>query len=123
MKVVYNASFGGYGLSREAKLRLVELGHVVPHPENDIHWTMGISSANGVVANNVAENDDSFMKIARHDSRLVQVVEELGPRASDASARLLVDEIQGTRYRIDEYDGRESVETPSSYEFVDGGAQ
>lgn len=94
MKVVYNACYGGFTLSSEAIVKLKELG--------------------------VQGLDDSgyFMDsvLARHDPRLVQVVEELGDKASGRCAKLRATEISGNRYRIDEYDGRESVVEPEQAE-------
>lgn len=48
-------------------------------------------------------------RLVRHDPILVQVVEELDEEASGYCAHLKVAEIQGNRYRIDEYDGWESI--------------
>jgi hypothetical protein len=49
---------------------------------------------------------------------LVQVVEELGDKANGRCAKLRIAEVPaGTLYRIDEYDGFESVETKDSYEW------
>ena len=53
----------------------------------------------------------------RHDPALVQVVEELKDKANGMCAKLRIDEVSGP-YRIDEYDGYESVETPGSYDWI-----
>lgn len=46
----------------------------------------------------------------RHDSKLVQVVEELGEAADGMCAELAVIEIpDGVEYEIEEYDGMESI--------------
>jgi len=84
-KVVYNACFGGFGLSDEAEARYAEL----------------------------SGSDGGYQ--SRHDPILVRVVEELGEAAS---GNLRIAEIEGSIYRIDEYDGSESVETPDSYDWV-----
>ena len=55
--------------------------------------------------------------VDRHDPILVQVVEELGDKANGMCAQLAIEEVSGS-YRIDEYDGFESVETPESYEWI-----
>lgn len=56
--------------------------------------------------------------IERDDPVLVQVVEELGAGASGRHARLGIAELPaGTLYRIDEYDGMESVMTQDDYEW------
>jgi hypothetical protein len=50
--------------------------------------------------------------IDRTDPVLVEVVEELGEKANGFAANLEVIDIpKGTLYRIDEYDGLESIET------------
>ena len=54
----------------------------------------------------------------RHDKDLVAVVEELGKEASGSCADLVIAEIPGNIYRIDEYDGYESIETPDSMEWI-----
>lgn len=54
--------------------------------------------------------------IERADPVLVQVVEELGQEASGQFAELRITEIPtGTKYRIDEYDGKECVMTIDDY--------
>ena len=93
-KVVYNACFGGFGLSTKAIARLTELG-VVHESEYDYSYHM-----------------------ARHDPLLVQVVEELGDEASAKYAKLRIAEITSPLYQIDEYDGSESVMTPEDMSWV-----
>lgn len=88
-KVVYNACYGGFGLSKEAIQYL-----------KDKH---GLNS------------NEEF---ERHDKRLVDVVEVLGDKASGFCAKLAIAEIDSPMYRIDEYDGFESVETPETYNWV-----
>jgi hypothetical protein len=54
----------------------------------------------------------------RTDPILVQVVEELGDEASGDCAELCIHELdRGTRYRIQEYDGSEWVETEYDIEW------
>ena len=55
--------------------------------------------------------------VSRHDPVLVQVVEELGDKANGMCAKLAIAQVSGP-YRIDEYDGFESVETPGSYDWI-----
>jgi len=88
-KIVYNACYGGYGLSEAAILRYAE-----------ITGAMGFS----------------VYGIERTDPALVQVVEELGEAANGMSAALRIAELPaGTLYRIDEYDGSETVMTQDDY--------
>ena len=58
----------------------------------------------------------SDRNIDRDDPALVQVVEELGNGANGKYADLSIAELAaGTLYRIDEYDGMESVMTQDDY--------
>lgn len=86
-EVVYNACYGGFGLSEKAKTLYIKLSKTDP---------------------------DSFYDgdIPRHDPVLVKIVKKLKERANGRFAELKVAEIKGNLYRIDEYDGYESVETP-----------
>jgi len=89
-KIVYNACFGGFGLSDKAVERYREL--------------------TGQVADR--------WNINRADPALVQVVEELDDEANTRFSDLrIVDIPAGTKYRIDEYDGNESVCTIDDYEW------
>jgi hypothetical protein len=58
-----------------------------------------------------------YRDVDRHDPALVQVVEELGKKAGGNYAELAIAEVYGP-YRIDEYDGYESVETADSYDWI-----
>lgn len=136
-KIVHNACFGGFGLSETAIQRYAELAGLKLYPEEDnpwekIYWT--IPQEERVKrprdwAEASPEERDAYDKcytnnaihprnFTRTDPILVQVVEELGPRANGPHANLQIAEVpSGSRYRIDEYDGSESVETPESYEW------
>ena len=114
-KVVYNACFGGFNISREAVLKGRELsdnpkwgGKISgddDYPINDPFWSRG---------DYVIGDDD----IPRHDKILVQVVEALGDKASGFCAKLRICEIEGRQYRIDEYDGNETVVKPLDQSWV-----
>tara|TARA_R100001480_G_scaffold28471_3_gene38873 strand:+ start:107 stop:403 length:297 start_codon:yes stop_codon:yes gene_type:complete len=55
----------------------------------------------------------------RHDPILIKAIEEIGTeRASKSHTELLVTEIDGNQYVITEYDGWESVATPSSTQWI-----
>lgn len=102
-KVVINSCYGGFSLSKKAMERLEELGVKDEYYEEN--------------KNNSATFDDMwYPSIKRSDPRLVQVVEELGDEASGACAKLEVVEVNG-KYRITEYDGWESIETPDDIEW------
>ncbi len=92
-KVVYSRRYGGFGLSPKAKELL---------------------AARGVVQGGYDDRP-----IERHNPHLVAVVEELGGKAASGPfAQLAIQEVGGV-YRIDEYDGYESVIEPDGYEWVD----
>ena len=60
----------------------------------------------------------SYYEIDRADPVLIQVIKELGEEAyGDFSKLEIVDLPEGTYYRIDEYDGLESVLTIDDYEW------
>ena len=89
-KIVYNTCFGGFSISTAAWERYVELGGKA---ENGYH-------------------------LERTDPILVQVVEELGENANSLFSELAIADVPaGTKYRIDEYDGNESVMTIDDYEW------
>lgn len=110
-KIVYNACFGGFSLSNEAIQRYAEIkGLVFERRTTDGRYPNTMLYLNGEYW--------SDRDIPRNDPALAQVVEELGVKADGAYASLQIEEVpDGSRYRIDEYDGSESVETPDSYEW------
>ena len=101
-KVVYNACYGGFGISRKAILRMIELGSEEAK-ENKIIVDSYFPERKG-------EYNSYMSGCCRHDPLLVQVVEELGDEANGSCAKLRIDDIGGSRYRIKEYDGKESIE-------------
>ncbi len=141
-KVVYNACYGGFGLSKEAcqrywdikgqqvwienDTRFISLGLFtvwlvapedrIPAKGGDDFYSMNIDER---VAYNQAYSKQIwyYNDVDRHDPVLVQVVEELGDKANGICAKLRIDEVDGP-YRIDEYDGNESVETAGSYNWI-----
>lgn len=87
MKVVFNASDLGLGLSWSAQRRLMELG--------------------------LSEDDIDYLH--RHDARLVQVVEEMGSKASSDGSFLKVADLNGTSYIITQSRNREFAVLPEDY--------
>ena len=95
MKVVYNCCFGGFSLSEAGVRRYLSL-RSMPHTDD----------LNGL------------RNIDRSCPFLVQTVEELGKRANGPFAALdIIDIPAGSLWRIDEYDGMESVMTVDDYEW------
>lgn len=102
VKVVVNRCHGGFALSWLATLWLANKGYdeaiyySITHPPDD-NWFCPRS-------------------LARHNVDLVAVIEELGERANGDFAKLEVQEVEGA-YRIQEYDGYESVQRPGDIDW------
>jgi hypothetical protein len=139
-KVVYNKCFGGFGLSEKALKRYAEIKGITLYPEVDpkfltitTWWTVPPEERTGIITGDwsLHSKEERISSNARHkaltiydrdidreDPALVQVIEELGDEASGQCANLKIAEIQdGVLYRIDEYDGNESVQTRDDYEW------
>lgn len=138
-KIVYNACYGGFGLSVKAVMRYAELkGIKLYHKKDsfvDLFYTVPLDEAdkirerieatysgkrNPTMRDYTELNKVCFSPsdIERDDPLLVQVVEELGEDASGNYANLQIAEVPtGSFYRIDEYDGSESVMTNSDYDW------
>lgn len=109
MKVVYNTCYGGFSLSKPAIERYLNLKGL-PFIVETSKYGLPSYTVNG---EHWCDRD-----IPRNDPALVQVVEELGKAASGAHASLAITEVKsGERWRIDEYDGSESVMTIDDYEW------
>jgi len=90
MRLVINQCFGGFDLSKAAKKRYTELSGNMPKDWDNLE---------------------------RNDKYLVQVVEELGEEASTFLSDLaVVDVMNGALYRINYYDGLETIEYKPSDE-------
>ena len=108
-KVVFNNCYGGYSLSKSAMLWLAVNGR------EEIR-TIVKKYFEAQPNNNFGYHTDEDIK--RHDPDLVRCVEALGHEADGACAQLEVRELNGNRYRIDEYDGLESVYEPEDEEYI-----
>lgn len=112
-KIAYNACYGGFALSRSAVLRAREIS-------GNPTWG-GVCIAGDVYeGGEICPSDFGHINgIARHDPVLIQVIEELGSGAGADYSDLQFHEVQtGMPYRIDEYDGNESVMTKEDYEWI-----
>lgn len=114
VKVVYNNCFGGFGLSREAILLARELSG---NPKWGDCVLKGEKYENGEKCDFEYGGTDN---ISRHDPILVKVVEKLGSKkASGMCAKLAIQELEdGSSYRVDEYDGSESIMTRDDYDWI-----
>ncbi len=135
-KIVYNACHGGFSLSHEAIMRYAEIKGITLYPHYDEMFGMTsyyLCSPEEWEQINAEEqampvSPDRFARsnalyfgardFERNDLVLVQVVEELGDKANGNHAELrIIDIPAGTLYRIDEYDGLETVSTKDDYEW------
>lgn len=136
-KVVYNACYGGFNLSREACKRYwefqgkevwIENGDfldmftvwlVPPEERVDEQKDWRSMTQNERIAFNEQYSKQTWCdrEVSRHDPILVQVVEELGEKADGMCAKLAIAEVSGP-YRIDEYDGNETVVEPDGYDWI-----
>ena len=109
-KVVYNDCYGGFSLSLEGCKMYIELLGKTPKFYSgksiwDEPWY-------------IEKPHDCYSRnIPRHDAALVLVVETLGYKANGDCADLRIREVVGP-YRIDEYDGKETVETPDRDDYI-----
>ena len=134
MKVVINNCYGGFGLSLKGYKKYLELKgkSAYFYAQSAFEWSSGytefkrvddIDSANkelfvycttndqGKVLSDYPEDTFYCRDIERNDPALVQTVEELGYEASGKFSNLVVVEIENGRYfKIDEYDGYESIQ-------------
>lgn len=139
-KVVYNACYGGFSVSEAGMRRYCEIKGIPLWVERgkyglNTYWIVApdkrIAPLDGEDFYNASmderrENSAAYSAqtiscrdFERHDPALVQVVEELGAEANGGYANLAIYELpDGARYRIDEYDGSESVMEPDDYEWT-----
>ena len=88
-KIVINLFYGGFDLSPLGKSRYLELS-----------------------------GKEFSVKVPRYDPDLVRVVEELGKAAIAKYSPLCIQEVpSGSQYRITEYDGYETLETPDTIDW------
>lgn len=133
MKLVINSCYGGFNLSPKATKRYLELKgkQAYFYKQTKYNWSDNdaefqriddVENLNelfiycttedqGKVINDFPDNTFHSRDISRNDKHLIQVVEELGAEASSKVSKLTIVEIENGRwYKIDEYDGYESIE-------------
>jgi hypothetical protein len=89
-KIAINRCYGGFGLSEAGLARYAELKGLSAQEIEDL-WSGDIE---------------------RHDSILIQVLEEMGEDSWGDFAEIEIEEVApGTKYIIDEYDGMENIMT------------
>lgn len=138
-KIVYNACYGGFGISMKAAKFMAGRGHEMAKKEL-AEWGRRNEAVQAFIKtgkwpDTVCEIERSFLEIdakyrkaaswfssfselERTDPLLVAAVEALGDKANGEYAKLRIRELpEGTLYRIDEYDGNESVMTRDDYDW------
>jgi hypothetical protein len=135
-KIAYNDCFGGFGLSYKAVMRYAELSGVALYGFVSARKKDGSTDFKKLVpvdpktvgtelfvlyyTTPTDSNDSSWrdISLSRTDPILIRVIEELGDAANGLCAKLAIAEVaEGSKYRIDEYDGNESVMTVDSYDW------
>ena len=133
-KIVYNACYGGFSISDEAVERYAEIKGITLYTDNhkwgNHYYLCPVEDYNIICFEEenapvgpgryARSNALRFSRrdISRADPVLAQVVEELGDRANGSYAKLKIEEVPaGTLYRIDEYDGMETVMTQDGYDW------
>ena len=110
-KVVFNNCFGGFSLSVKAVKWLAENGHGKIKEKAQAYLK-------GMI-DRMSRFGCHLEDIDRHDPDLVRCVETLGSLASGGElAHLEIAELKGNRYRIDEYDGAETVYEPEDEDYI-----
>lgn len=120
-KVVYNACYGGFGLSDKAVKLYAELSGIKLFPLKETYFTFWfLEDPKGRTVDQMFKEkvkDFYSRNIERHDPVLIKVVEQLGDEANGECAKLRIDTITGSQYKIDEYDGNETVVEPDGYDW------
>jgi len=115
-KIVIYPHYGGFEISRRCAELMAASGHAAakellkdyPVPKAVEWWEE-------------AEPDPwcGFIECSRHDPVLIKAVEALEQKAStDPDRMLAIIEIEGSVYRVCEYDGSEWLETPETIAWV-----
>ena len=118
--VVINNCYGGFGLSGETVKMMAELGHkkAIEVVEDRINWFRPFGGTEADEYPYLADYNDDF---TRHDIYLIEAVKLVqagGLKAGGDCSELLIVEIPGIEYRIENYDGWESIYWPEAEEYT-----
>lgn len=109
-KIVINSCFGGFGISQKALHRMRELGNKYALEEVDFGEKYDSGEKRKPWGGEGETGSFHLYGIPRDDPDLVQVVEELGSKASGRYAQLKIVEVpDNVEFSIEEYDGREHI--------------
>lgn len=123
-KVVYNADFGGFGLSEAAINWLQanareELRNFIKEKNKEYDAKPDEYLKTWESVSYAIRYDFNTKGISRHDKDLVACVEALGcEEASGRYASLAIKELHGRAYRIEYYDGRENIIEPDEEKYI-----
>lgn len=109
-KIVINNCYGGFGLSDEAIRLYLDLKG----------FAYKVKRISNLYNHYVVEGLDNFYAddLERDDLVLIEVVEKLGEKANGLCAKLAITELpKGTLYRINGFDGLESIEIRDNTEW------
>lgn len=111
-KIVINICYGGFSLSQKALEWLYEKGfkYVKINPEYD-------SSKETTLYSNPKYYCASC-EVPRHHPLLIECVETLGEEANGVFSELAICEIESNLYRIEDYDGQETIIVPDDDKFT-----
>lgn len=99
IEIAFNAGYGGFGISKEALDRMAELGSDKAKECIELH------------KKSKSQYGSFDPEVERYDPILIQVIKELGNRASGSGATLAIGIIHmNDLINIDDYDGKESIE-------------
>lgn len=133
MKIVINSCYGGFSLSPKGERRYLELKGLQSYFYKQSKYNYSDNTLEFTRIDNIDDVPDIFFycttydqgktlfdypkdvfhcrDLERSDTLLVQVVEELGAEADGKCANLEVVDIEkGRWFKIDEYDGYESIQ-------------
>jgi len=138
-RIVINECYGGFGLSIDALYLLLRLGFPLnSYPLEKSGYTLqdfnleGPEGIRGMTRGRCLLKDDTVYSFDSGSGRpeddalrshpaLVKVVEMLGKRAGTDYANLVIEELESDAvYRIEEYDGMESVRPLSTADYTAG---
>lgn len=120
-KIAYNACYGGFNISEEALHWLEENGSE--------ETKKALKEERKKAEEKKDEFDGCFTLeqyltycvgdiLSRHHPDLIRVVEALGGAASGYCSEIKIAEIEGNLYKIDDYDGYETVVEPDDYLWI-----
>jgi len=98
-KIAINTAYGGFGLSPEASEMLNELKNIKEGDKDYVNPEYG------------------YINIPRYDKDLIKVIETLGEKAYGDMSEISIYEVEGPLFRVEEYDGYESLVTPDSQQW------